>query len=73
LLSVLNKIIVESKSTVRVFDSSGDDGDIVCRLENSPSLFIQAGDDSADISRYPRYLTTKYTHQSTLLVRGYRS
>lgn len=40
LLSALDITFTDSGSLVKVFVSSRNDGDIVCRLENSPNIFI---------------------------------
>ena len=52
LLDALDTIICDSASLVKVFVSSRDDGDIVCRLANSPNVFIQASDNKVDIERF---------------------
>ena len=54
LLKTLDEIIQKSASLVKVFVSSRDDNDIVCRLINSPNVFICASDNSKDIDRYVR-------------------
>jgi hypothetical protein len=52
LLAGLDNIIQQSASLVKVFVSSRDDNDIVCRLNHSPNLFIRASDNSEDIERF---------------------
>lgn len=52
LLTGLDNIIQQSASLVKVFVSSRDDNDIVCRLNHSPNLFIRASDNSEDIERF---------------------
>lgn len=52
LLEVLDNIIQESSNVVNVFVSSRDDNDIVCRLENSPNVIINATDNGKDIQRF---------------------
>ena len=52
LLTGLDNIIQQSASLAKVFVSSRDDNDIVCRLNHSPNLFIRASDNSEDIKRF---------------------
>jgi nucleoside-triphosphatase THEP1 len=52
LLAALDCIIQKSKETVRILVSSRDDDDIVCKLENSPNIYISSSDNQADISRF---------------------
>lgn len=52
LLKGLDTVIQQSASLVKVFVSSRDDNDIVCRLVHSPNMFIQANDNSEDIARF---------------------
>jgi hypothetical protein len=52
LLLAFDKIIRDSSNVVKVFVSSRDDQDMVCRLENSPSVFIRASDNREDINRF---------------------
>ena len=52
LLQALDTIIQISASLVKVFVSSRDDNDIVCRLSNSPNVFIHASDNGEDIQRF---------------------
>lgn len=52
LLKTLDNIIQKSASLVKVFVSSRDDGDIVCRLKNSPNVFIRVSDNVEDIRRF---------------------
>lgn len=52
LLNALDTIIQESSSLVKVFVSSRDDGDLVCKLALSPNVFIRASDNGADIERF---------------------
>jgi hypothetical protein len=52
LLEALDVIVQQSSNLVKIFVSSRDDGDIVCRLENSPNLYIQACDNVEDINRF---------------------
>ena len=52
LLEVLDNIIQQSSNVVNIFVSSRDDNDIVCRLENSPNVIIDATDNGKDIQRF---------------------
>ncbi len=52
LLEALDYIITHSASLVKVFVSSRDDNDIVCRLDNSPNVYISASDNEEDIKRF---------------------
>jgi Cdc6-like AAA superfamily ATPase len=52
LLEVLDQIIQHASKAVKFFVSSRNDGDIVCRLEASPNVTIQAIDNGQDIERF---------------------
>lgn len=52
ILTALDTIIRRSANLVKVFVSSRDDNDIVCRLTNSPNVFIHATDNGEDIRRF---------------------
>lgn len=52
ILEALDTIIHQSANLVKVFVSSRDDNDIVCRLANSPNIFIRATDNGEDIDRF---------------------
>ncbi|KIM99246.1 hypothetical protein OIDMADRAFT_65994, partial [Oidiodendron maius Zn] len=52
LLTALDEIIRRSTSVVNVFVSSRDNSDIVCRLDESPNLYINAQDNSQDIKNF---------------------
>jgi len=62
LLLAFDKIIQKSANVVKIFVSSRDDHDIVCRLENSPNVFIRARDNGEDIERFVR----SEVHQSIM-------
>lgn len=66
LLESLDKIITESDSLVRIFVSSRNDGDLVCHLENSPNIFIQASHNSLDIQRYVHEQVAKAIRQKRI-------
>lgn len=52
ILTALDTIIHRAANLVKVFVSSRDDNDIVCRLTNSPNVFIHATDNGEDIRRF---------------------
>lgn len=52
LLLAFNKIIQKSASCVKIFVSSRDDGDIVCRLDKSPNIYIKIKDNHKDVERF---------------------
>ncbi|MCJ1269051.1 hypothetical protein MMC22_008939 [Lobaria immixta] len=52
ILIAFDTIIHRSANLVKVFVSSRDDNDIVCRLTNSPNVYIRATDNSEDIRRF---------------------
>ena len=54
LLDSFDEIIQKSANVVKILVSSRDDGDILCRLETSPNLYINAKYNSADIKRFIR-------------------
>jgi len=54
LLLAFDKIIRDSANVVKIFVSSRDDHDIVCRLVNSPNVYIRASDNGEDIERFIR-------------------
>jgi hypothetical protein len=54
LLMALIGIVQKSASLTKVFVSSRDDHDIVCRLKSWPDVFIRAGDNSEDIKDFVR-------------------
>ncbi|KAH6620888.1 hypothetical protein B0J18DRAFT_369374, partial [Chaetomium sp. MPI-SDFR-AT-0129] len=52
LLSTLDEIVMKSSSVVKIMVASRDDGDISCRLSNSPNVYIRADDNGPDIERF---------------------
>ena len=52
LLEALDRIIQESSNVVNIFVSSRDDNDIVCRLEQSLNVVINARNNRKDIQRF---------------------
>jgi hypothetical protein len=69
LLEALDDILQRSAGLVKVFVSSRDDNDIVCRLENSPNLYVGASDSREDIERYVKVEVEK-SIQNRKLLRG---
>ncbi|KAF8846948.1 hypothetical protein BDZ45DRAFT_565841, partial [Acephala macrosclerotiorum] len=67
LLRALDNIIQKSASLVKVFVSSRDDNDIVCRLEQSQNIFIKASDNGEDIERYVSVEVQKAVNEKRLL------
>lgn len=67
LLLALDKIIQKSASIVKVFVSSRDDNDIVCRLKNSPNVIIRASDNHNDIQRFIGSLVAQSINNKRLL------
>ena len=60
LFGTLDSVIQKSASLVKVFVSSRDDSDIVCRLEKSPNILIDAMDNGQDIDRFVHTEVDKY-------------
>ena len=54
LLDSFDEIIQKSANVVKILASSRDDGDILCRLETSPNIYINAEYNTADIKRFIR-------------------
>ena len=52
LLELLNDVVLECESLVKIFVASRDDQDIVMELKRVPNLFIKATDNLKDIERY---------------------
>jgi hypothetical protein len=69
LFSALNLIIQKSASLVKVFVSSRDDGDIFCRLANSPNVLIQGSDNEFDIEQFVR-IKVAQAIKSKRLIKG---
>ena len=67
LLDALDEITCKSASLVKVFVSSRDDGDIVCRLDNSPNVYIHAHDNKADIERFVHTKVTEAIEKKRLI------
>ena len=67
LIKALDNIIQTSASLVKVFVSSREDNDIVCRLERSSNILINASDNSTDIERFVRSEVYKAVSNKILL------
>lgn len=52
LFESLDKIVKSSANVVKVFLTSRNDGDIVCRLETTPNIYIDAQKNKSDIERF---------------------
>ena len=63
----LERIIQESASLVKVFVSSRDDNDIVCRLAHCPNVLINASDNSKDIEDFVSHMVTQSVEDKRLL------
>ncbi|KAF6822918.1 ankyrin repeat protein [Colletotrichum plurivorum] len=48
----LDNIVRDSPNVVKVFLTSRDDGDIVCRLSLTPNIYISVQDNQSDIERF---------------------
>ncbi|KAK2805382.1 hypothetical protein FQN51_000208 [Onygenales sp. PD_10] len=66
-LDALNDIIQKSSNVVKVFVTSRDDGDIVCRLEGSPNIYIDVQDNAEDIARFIEVEIENAINQKRLL------
>ena len=67
LLVVLDDIIKDSPSLVKVIVASRDDGDICCHLTNSPNIYIRADDNRQDIERFIEHSLAKAISSGKLL------
>jgi hypothetical protein len=67
LFKALDNIIQKSPSLVKVFVSSREDSDIVCRLERSPNILIDAMDNGDDIERFVHTEVDKAVSDKRLL------
>ncbi len=52
LFAALDEIVTKSENVVKVFVTSRNDGDIVCRLASTPNIYINAQKNKADIERF---------------------
>ncbi|KAH0536068.1 hypothetical protein FGG08_007034 [Glutinoglossum americanum] len=67
LLKALDLIIQESANLTKVFVSSRDDGDIVCRLAKWPNVFIDASDNRVDIEHFIRTEVAQAINEKRLI------
>jgi predicted ATPase len=67
LLKALDRIIDESSSIAKVLVSSRDDNNIVCHLDRSPNIFIEAKDNGDDIKRFTQREVARSTDDKHLL------
>ncbi|KAM0550838.1 hypothetical protein ACHAPJ_008701 [Fusarium lateritium] len=63
----LDQIVKQSPNVVKVFLTSRNDGDIVCRLNNTPNIYISAQENQADIERFIEAELDKTIAQKRLL------
>ena len=59
LLDALRSILSKSASLVKIFVSCRDDGDIVCRLIESPNIYVHASNNHGDIKRFIEFEVDK--------------
>ncbi|KAK2765322.1 hypothetical protein FQN54_008166 [Arachnomyces sp. PD_36] len=52
LFDALDNILRKSSNLVKIFVTSRDDTDVVCRLGDSPNIYINAADNAEDIQRF---------------------
>jgi hypothetical protein len=52
LFESLEEIVQKSVNIVKIFVSSRNDGDIICRLADSPNIYIDAQQNEEDIERF---------------------
>lgn len=67
LFESLDKIVQRSTNVVKVFISSRNDGDIVCRLANSPNIYIDSTLNGEDMERFISIEVTKAIHLKRIL------
>ena len=67
LLYMLETILRDSPSLVKIFVSSRDDQDIVCHLENYPNLDISSNKNMVDIESFVRAETLSLILKKKLL------
>jgi hypothetical protein len=52
LFEALDEIVAKSENIVKIFLTSRNDGDIVCRLASTPNIYIDAQKNGSDIRRF---------------------
>ena len=67
LLETLERVLQESTSLVKIFISSRDDQDIVCRVQGYPSLEIASHKNKEDIAAFVRAETNGLIQKRKLL------
>ena len=67
LFESLDRIVKTSANVVKVFLTSRNDGDIVCRLETTPNIYIDAQKNKSDIERFVSAEVQKAVSQKRLL------
>jgi ankyrin repeat protein len=67
LFESLDEIVQRSTNVVKVFISSRNDGDIVCRLANSPNIYIDSTLNGEDMERFISIEVTKAIHLKRIL------
>jgi hypothetical protein len=67
LFESLDEIVQRSTNVVKVFISSRNDGDIVCRLANSPNIYIDSTLNGEDMRRFISLEVTKAIHLKRIL------
>jgi selenocysteine-specific translation elongation factor len=67
LLEALDILIQRSSNMLKIFVSSRDDNDIVCRLSITPNVIINARDNHYDITRFVRREVDKAISNKRLL------
>ena len=67
LLEALEKVLQDSSQLVKIFISSRDDHDIVCRLRNYPNLNIVSNRNRSDIALFVRAETQNLVRKRKLL------
>lgn len=67
LLDSLQEILQGSANLVKIFVTSRDDGDIVCRLRDSPNLYIRAEDNGEDIHNFVKLEVEQSIEKKRLL------
>jgi hypothetical protein len=68
LIEFIKRVIQDSRSLVKFFISSRDDGDIVWHLEEFPSLKISSGKNQVDIEAFVKKETRRLVNSGLLLL-----
>jgi hypothetical protein len=67
LLTAFDNIIQRSLGLIKIFISSRDDNDIICRLAETPNVIIRTTDNGKDIERFVEGEIAKSIAEKTLL------